>query len=85
MTQSVNPKKSGMSGWLVALVVILGLSAAVGIAFTSYTYYVRYAKSFRRVTLFSLSCRGFCVFFYCLARILDPQRLFACTLHKVHR
>ncbi|XP_066314528.1 uncharacterized protein [Miscanthus floridulus] len=41
MTQSVNPKKSGMSGWLVALVVILGLSAAVGIAFTSYTYYVR--------------------------------------------
>ncbi|EES03266.1 thrombospondin type-1 domain-containing protein 4 [Sorghum bicolor] len=41
MTQSVNPKKSGMSGWLVALVVILGLSAAAGIAFTSYTYYVR--------------------------------------------
>uniref|UniRef100_A0A804NHY8 Uncharacterized protein n=1 Tax=Zea mays TaxID=4577 RepID=A0A804NHY8_MAIZE len=41
MTQSVNPKESGMSGWLVVLVVILGLSAAAGIAFTSYTYYVR--------------------------------------------
>ncbi|PWZ33630.1 hypothetical protein Zm00014a_039618 [Zea mays] len=44
MTQSVNPKKSGMSGWLVVLVVILGLSAAAGIAFTSYTYYVRPQK-----------------------------------------
>ncbi|CAL4962685.1 unnamed protein product [Urochloa decumbens] len=41
LIQSMNPKRSGMSGWLVALVVILGLGATGGIAFTSYTYYRR--------------------------------------------
>jgi hypothetical protein len=39
----MNPKGSGMSGWLVSLVVFLGLGAIGGIAFTSYTYYRRYA------------------------------------------
>jgi hypothetical protein len=43
MTQSMNPKRSGMSGWLVAMVVVLGLGALGGIAFISYTYYRRYA------------------------------------------
>jgi hypothetical protein len=34
-------KAAGMSGWLVALIVLLGLAAAGGIVFTGYTYYQR--------------------------------------------
>ncbi|KAF0898602.1 hypothetical protein E2562_008185 [Oryza meyeriana var. granulata] len=41
MTEPTDSKKSGMSGWLVALVLLLGLGAIGGIVFTSYTYYLR--------------------------------------------
>lgn len=34
-------KATDMSGWLVALLVLLGLAAAGGIAFVGYTYYQR--------------------------------------------
>ncbi|CAD5177000.1 unnamed protein product [Musa acuminata subsp. malaccensis] len=34
-------KPSGMSGWLVALLVLLGLVAASGVGFAGYTYYKR--------------------------------------------
>ncbi|KAJ3670876.1 hypothetical protein LUZ60_008302 [Juncus effusus] len=34
-------KKKGMSGWLIALIVILGLAAIGGVAFFGYTYYIR--------------------------------------------
>ncbi|KAL6614935.1 hypothetical protein ACP70R_037205 [Stipagrostis hirtigluma subsp. patula] len=44
MTQPTNSKRRGMSGWLMALVIVLGLSAIGGIAFTSYTYYMRRAS-----------------------------------------
>lgn len=34
-------KATGMSGWLVALIVLLGLAAAGGIGFAGYAYYQR--------------------------------------------
>ncbi|KAL5227802.1 hypothetical protein ABZP36_016067 [Zizania latifolia] len=41
MTEPTDSKRSGMSGWLVALILLLGLVAIGGIVFTSYTYYLR--------------------------------------------
>ncbi|XP_072964712.1 uncharacterized protein [Typha angustifolia] len=41
ITESNKDKKSGMSGWLVALIVLLGLVAIGGIAFAGYAYYKR--------------------------------------------
>lgn len=41
MAESTNSKRSGMSGWFLAFVVLLGLVAIGGIAYTSYTYYLR--------------------------------------------
>lgn len=43
MAEQTNSRKNGMSGWLVALILLLGLGAIGGIVFTSYTYYLRYA------------------------------------------
>jgi hypothetical protein len=43
MVQPTNFKRSGMPAWLMSLVTILGIVAIGGIAFTSYTYYMRYA------------------------------------------
>ncbi|KAJ1284267.1 hypothetical protein BS78_03G192100 [Paspalum vaginatum] len=41
MTESMNLKSSGVPVWLIAFVAVLGLSAIGGIAFISYTYYMR--------------------------------------------
>jgi hypothetical protein len=41
MAEQTNSRKNGMSGWLVALILLLGLGAIGGIVFTSYTYYLR--------------------------------------------
>ncbi|KAL6842803.1 hypothetical protein ACP4OV_027647 [Aristida adscensionis] len=41
MAQPAISKKNGMSGWLMAFVIVLCLCAIGGIAFTSYTYYMR--------------------------------------------
>ncbi|WVZ69729.1 hypothetical protein U9M48_018468 [Paspalum notatum var. saurae] len=41
MTESMNLKSSGVPVWLIAFVAILGFSAIGGIAFISYTYYMR--------------------------------------------
>ncbi|XP_078168835.1 uncharacterized protein LOC144563261 isoform X1 [Carex rostrata] len=38
-------KATGMSGWLVALIVLLGLAAAGGIGFAGYAYYQRRTNS----------------------------------------
>ncbi|TVU34576.1 hypothetical protein EJB05_16412 [Eragrostis curvula] len=39
--QPTNSKRSGIAAWLMSLVIVLAIVAISGIAFTSYTYYMR--------------------------------------------
>ncbi|XP_020106230.1 ADAMTS-like protein 2 isoform X1 [Ananas comosus] len=41
ISESTNYEKRGVSGWFIALIVLLGLVAVGGIAFAGYTYYKR--------------------------------------------